>query len=324
MGFDVERFVDFDADAYNDLLCSICTGVLESPIMTACEHIFCTQCLDLWFGSSTSCHCPFCNAIVNKNELKSIPRIARNFLGNLNIRCNYRKNGCNAIVKLDHLGTHLAQCNFRCPLVTNEPYSRSASPPIPIVPRLASINDSTIDDEERGETGNGDEDRSGQSLNNSLLTCGLNMWKCVKWCGSCFLSIALCFASCMTTLFSHLSHSIRRVWNTPNLGSKITYATIITLFTIKITFGYVFRSDCEYNSALPYLMMIFGSLCNLAAIIHYLKHHVDRFSENKCRIINLLLFIAGLVLITIAAIVYPLFTSNFQWIPERLCIYLFE
>lgn len=39
MGYDTDLFVDGDRIS-RQLICSICSGVLENPVMTPCEHLF--------------------------------------------------------------------------------------------------------------------------------------------------------------------------------------------------------------------------------------------------------------------------------------------
>ncbi|RWS02809.1 E3 ubiquitin-protein ligase NRDP1-like isoform X1 [Dinothrombium tinctorium] len=97
MGFDVE---------------SICYGVLENPKSTTCEHIFCSQCLLQWMGEAMTCRCPICNEIILGSSLRPIPRVLRNMLNNLDVKCEFEASGCNVIVKLEHLNAHISYCAF--------------------------------------------------------------------------------------------------------------------------------------------------------------------------------------------------------------------
>ena len=54
MGFDVDRF---ETPVDDELLCAICKGVFEDPVMTPCEHVFCSSCINEWFESH-ECTCP--------------------------------------------------------------------------------------------------------------------------------------------------------------------------------------------------------------------------------------------------------------------------
>lgn len=54
--------------------------------------------------------CPADRAIVTLDQLKPVPRIQRNLLAKLNIKCDYQ--GCSALVKLDALEDHCKNCEF--------------------------------------------------------------------------------------------------------------------------------------------------------------------------------------------------------------------
>ncbi|RWS04679.1 hypothetical protein B4U79_18353 [Dinothrombium tinctorium] len=113
MGFDIERFVDLNKDDHKCLICAICTDVVQNAVYTECEHMFCGDCLREWIAKSEFCRCPICNEVIDAEHLNPIPRIARNLLNDLRIKCDFEKKGCDAIVKLEDLMQHVKQCKFR-------------------------------------------------------------------------------------------------------------------------------------------------------------------------------------------------------------------
>ena len=48
-----------------DIICSLCKGILSSPIELFCEHIFCSQCLNSWTEKLND-KCPTCNKVIYK------------------------------------------------------------------------------------------------------------------------------------------------------------------------------------------------------------------------------------------------------------------
>lgn len=109
MGYDQERFAE---EVIADLLCLICSEVLEDPVeCSKCQTNFCKACIDDW--SSRKSECP------NRCELvlQAPHRFLKATLGQLKIKCNHE--GCDKVVALEQLTHHEAKvCEFRvinCP-----------------------------------------------------------------------------------------------------------------------------------------------------------------------------------------------------------------
>lgn len=108
MGFDLDRFVQ---KVDEELKCPICCGVLEDPLQgTGCEHAYCRTCITEWLKTSESCP-------VDRNPLKTallqpIPRIVRNLLNHLQIRCDFATAGCQEVIGLEELVAHSSACPF--------------------------------------------------------------------------------------------------------------------------------------------------------------------------------------------------------------------
>ncbi len=84
MGFELLRFV---CNVDEEFLCSICASVLEEPVQSECEHIFCNQCITLWLEKDKSC--PVDRKPLESTNLKPVARYFRNLLDKLEIRCDY-------------------------------------------------------------------------------------------------------------------------------------------------------------------------------------------------------------------------------------------
>ncbi|XP_033342863.1 E3 ubiquitin-protein ligase NRDP1 [Megalopta genalis] len=118
MGFSVNRF---QGEVDQELICVICSGVLEDPIqIPECEHTFCRTCIKEWMKRQATC--PIDHTPITSEQLRAAPRILRNMLTRLCISCDNIMYGCQAIVKLDSLVSHLEQCeyNLERPMLCNQ------------------------------------------------------------------------------------------------------------------------------------------------------------------------------------------------------------
>lgn len=108
MGFELTRF---QGDVDEELICPICTSVLEDPLQaTPCEHAFCKNCIQLWMQRQPTC--PVDRTALTEQNLRCVPRILRNLLARLNISCDNKPYGCQVVLKLELLPAHLGECEF--------------------------------------------------------------------------------------------------------------------------------------------------------------------------------------------------------------------
>ncbi|CAF1445972.1 unnamed protein product [Adineta steineri] len=106
MGFDIQRFPN---SIDEELICSICGGVLQDPLQApSCEHTFCQICIQEWLSRAQTC--PIDRTPLEIDQMKPVPRILKNLLSRLDISCE--NEGCMAIVKLDLLVNHLIDCEY--------------------------------------------------------------------------------------------------------------------------------------------------------------------------------------------------------------------
>ena len=114
MGFEINRFLNKDS-IIDCLICTICTDVIEDPVETPCNHIFCRQCITQWFQDGKN-SCPVDRHLLTATGLKTPNRITIQLLNNLVIRCNNFSEGCSLMSKLENISNLVkhenAGCNF--------------------------------------------------------------------------------------------------------------------------------------------------------------------------------------------------------------------
>ena len=106
MGFDIDRFPDVN----HELICCICTGVLEDPIESPCRHVFCSDCIKTWL--STKKTCPSCRSAVRRRDLRPVVLMLKNIISKQRMYCDNKAKGCEEIVELEQLTGHVANCKF--------------------------------------------------------------------------------------------------------------------------------------------------------------------------------------------------------------------
>lgn len=113
MGWDIDRFPEPD----KDLVCCICTGILDDPVETRCRHVYCRECLETW--NRTRPVCPTCREVVHPRDVRAVNPVLKNIIGKQMINCNYKTNGCEEKTTIDLLGSHLEGCKYKLEECTN-------------------------------------------------------------------------------------------------------------------------------------------------------------------------------------------------------------
>ena len=92
MGWNIDRFLAKDT-IVSEFICSICTDVVESPVQTPCQHLFCNDCIRRWINAGNRT-CPEDRQALTVNALKPPSRLTHQFLNKLIIRCKNYNDGC--------------------------------------------------------------------------------------------------------------------------------------------------------------------------------------------------------------------------------------
>ena len=115
-GYDEERFV---TTISRNFLCLICFNVLKDPVLCPRnQHCFCRGCITKHLENSR--RCPTCADELTEETLTEPPRMVKDYLNELNIRCVYHDRGCEEIVQLQHLDQHEDSCGFTPAVCRNQ------------------------------------------------------------------------------------------------------------------------------------------------------------------------------------------------------------
>ena len=105
-GYDAGHFV---TPVGKNLICSICKNVLRDPRICQNEHAFCFSCISQHLRNSHTC--PECREDLTPETLKT-PRILKNILSELKIKCEFMERGCPESGLLQNLQKHTEECRF--------------------------------------------------------------------------------------------------------------------------------------------------------------------------------------------------------------------
>ena len=108
----------FETVVSENLHCAICSCVFKDPVMCKNEHCFCRGCITKHLQNYHTC--PSCNQDLTVESLADAPRILRNLLSEQRIRCDHHERGCEEIVQLGNLASHVAVCGKAPVVCANE------------------------------------------------------------------------------------------------------------------------------------------------------------------------------------------------------------
>ena len=105
----------YDVDKFNptpdpDLVCCICTCILDEPLVSPCQHVFCKVCIHTWLERKKTC--PTCRTRLVKDDLHPVLPLVRNMLNRLTMMCDYRQNGCEKVLHMEQFDAHIKDCQF--------------------------------------------------------------------------------------------------------------------------------------------------------------------------------------------------------------------
>lgn len=112
MGFELELFVHSELIS-PELICPICHGVVEKPVQTPSEHLFCEDELLEWMIRSDLC--PITHEALDPNSITKPGRIISNMLAALERYCPHKEMGCGWQGPSDRLASHLSCCEWQNP-----------------------------------------------------------------------------------------------------------------------------------------------------------------------------------------------------------------
>ena len=115
LGYDDNRFEIVVSEIFH---CPICLMVLKDPVMCNNEHTYCSFCIKKHLENSPSC--PTCLQHLTVETLKPASRAVRDYISELNIKCDYQPRGCSEMVQVGHLKRHVEHCGFSPVQCSNE------------------------------------------------------------------------------------------------------------------------------------------------------------------------------------------------------------
>ena len=116
-GYDTGRFRSAIDDGF---ICCICLCVLKDPMQCENnEHYFCSGCIKEHL-EKTSHSCPVCQDKLSAETLRKAPRIVGDCVSRYKITCDYATRGCDKVLELGTLQTHVQDCDFMPVSCSNE------------------------------------------------------------------------------------------------------------------------------------------------------------------------------------------------------------
>ena len=116
-GYDTSRFQSVIDDGF---ICCICLCVLKDPMQCDNnEHYFCSGCIKEHL-KKTSHSCPVCQDKLTVETLRKAPRIVGDCVSRYKISCDYATRGCDEVLELGTLQTHVQDCDFMPVSCSNE------------------------------------------------------------------------------------------------------------------------------------------------------------------------------------------------------------
>lgn len=105
-----------------NLTCPICYCPFDNPIRLPCDHFFCEDCIGEAVQSQPhglQC-CPVCRSSIDQSSTSAAPRIIKQMLDDLRVRCPSHRHGCDAEMPRssvqDHIENECYYAEIECPV----------------------------------------------------------------------------------------------------------------------------------------------------------------------------------------------------------------
>ncbi|KAL7623918.1 hypothetical protein AAE478_005475 [Parahypoxylon ruwenzoriense] len=114
------RALEYEGNIDENLICPICRVPFVSPVITACDHVFCHKCIAQ--AHALNPVCPVDRLPLKLvSETRPAPKIVLNQLDNLSVRCPYWLRGCSMIVSRSLVENHVARYCDKAPVPCPHP-----------------------------------------------------------------------------------------------------------------------------------------------------------------------------------------------------------
>ena len=149
MGYSLDLVEPHQESHSAEFTCAVCFQLVDAPLLTTCQHVFCMACLQDWFGTKPSC--PTCSRELDPRhgagELRLASPLAWRVLGRLRVRCSLP--GCQWTGEYSEVGSHLTSseshqvCSPSAP--SSQANAQSANATHPAQPSNAAAAGGTSD-----------------------------------------------------------------------------------------------------------------------------------------------------------------------------------
>jgi hypothetical protein len=135
---ELARFRGVNCTLLDEFVCAVCHDVCLEPVQLPCQHLFCIKCISGAVSArshqqSGAAQCPVCRQSFHGEDV-AVSRPIWNFLGKLQVACEFSINGCSAVHAVHDAEHHAGGCPFRplkcrwCPQVRK---NQSTKPLVP-------------------------------------------------------------------------------------------------------------------------------------------------------------------------------------------------
>ena len=110
MGLSTDRVIGNDVD---EMVCGICTDVVQDAVITPCQHLFCKPCINQWIREGQSV-CPIDRTTTTSQSLKPLDRFRARSLNALLVKCTNHLNGCRLMARYEDLAKLIEHETNQC------------------------------------------------------------------------------------------------------------------------------------------------------------------------------------------------------------------